>query len=124
MTANSQRGDSTIGAIDAGSNAIRVAIARVDPAGRPEIIDWQRVPLRLGSDAFGRGRFTPETLAAAAARFGTLRRLLEHHQVRHVRAVGTSAMRAAANGSELAACFRVSTGHDLQIISPSEEAAL
>lgn len=48
-----------IGAIDIGSNAIRLQITNVEQYASQTVfkkVSWVRVPLRLGEDAFSNGR--------------------------------------------------------------------
>src|SRR5688572_22590948 len=94
---------STIAAIDVGSNAIRLAIARVDSAGHCEIIHNAREPVRLGHDVFATGRISPATMKAALEAFRRFRELLGKYAVTRFKAVATSAVRDAENGPTLTA---------------------
>jgi len=51
-------------AIDVGSNAMRLIIARIYNPNAPFLKREAayRIPLRLGEDAFGKGEIQPETL--------------------------------------------------------------
>ena len=49
------------GAIDIGSNAVRLLIARVEVQGDKQVVDklsFYRVPLRLGADVFNDGQIS------------------------------------------------------------------
>src|SRR5262245_58418679 len=93
---------SAIAAIDVGSNAIRLAIATVDAAGRYEVIHNAREPIRLGHDVFGGGRITRPTMRYAVDAFRRFRSQLNQYAVSRLKAVATSAVREAENGEALA----------------------
>ena len=85
-----------LGAIDTGSNAIRVVIAELTPSELVRI-EAERVPVRLGHHAFTRGELDPETIDRAVAAFVHFRELFDQHGVSIYRAVATSAVRSASN---------------------------
>src|SRR5688572_7472232 len=114
----------TIAAIDVGSNAIRLAIARVAEGGDLELVHVSREPVRLGHDVFATNRIAPETLKAALIAFRRFRELLTRHSVTRVKAVATSAVREAENGDRLAAQISQRYGIGLTVIGPDEEARL
>ncbi|HLQ78766.1 MAG TPA: Ppx/GppA phosphatase family protein [Terriglobia bacterium] len=115
---------STIAAIDVGSNAIRLSIARIGAAGHFEIIQNAREPVRLGHDVFSIGRIAPETMKAAAQAFRRFREQLNKHSVTRFKAVATSAVREAENGAEFSALVAKRYGIDVAVIGPEEEARL
>ena len=115
---------STIAAIDVGSNAIRLAIARVGTDGTFQVVHFTREPVRLGHDVFGTNRISPETIKAALIAFRRFRELLNKHSVNRLRAVATSAVREAENGDRLAAQISRRYGIGLTVIDPEEEARL
>lgn len=113
-----------VAAIDAGSNAIRfVAAEFVDPTHYVEL-EYQRVPVRLGHNAFLTGRLDAETMSAAVATMATFRRSLDNFGIARYRAVATSAVRDSRNGSELVDMIRRETGIRLETITGTEEARL
>jgi putative phosphoesterase len=115
---------SFLAAIDAGSNAVRFAAAEVRAGGPARTIEVQRIPLRLGTDAFARGALGDATLAAAVDLLARLRRRMDALGIVHYRAVGTSALRESANAPELAERAWREAGVRLEVISPEEEARL
>ncbi len=123
-TNNAAAAGGLLGAIDVGSNAMRLGIAACGNDGLPELILRHREPVRLGHDAFTSGRFSRETMDEAVAAFRQFRRILDQHHVETVRGTATSAMRDSANGRELVARIREETGIALDIISGEEEARL
>src|SRR5262245_31379632 len=115
---------STIAAIDVGSNAMRLAIARTDPAGRYEVVQSFREPVRLGHDVFDTGSITPATMKTASLAFRRFREQLNKHSVSRFRAVATSAVREADNGEGFTTLVAKKYGIDLAVIGPAEEARL
>lgn len=115
----------TISAIDVGSNAIRMAVGRVNDAqDEVEVIENIRIPVRLGQDVFSNGHIGEHTLQAALDAFLRFRKIAEGYDVKQIRAVATSAMREADNGTALIRRIARHTGIRLEIISGEEEARL
>lgn len=114
-----------LGAVDAGSNAIRVVIARVNPSSpEPEPVDGLRAPVRLGHSAFTMGELDGPTIDATVDTFKKFRDLFEQHNVVHHRAVATSAVRTARNRDILLHRLSAETGIQLEVITGDEEARL
>jgi exopolyphosphatase/guanosine-5'-triphosphate,3'-diphosphate pyrophosphatase len=113
-----------IAAIDVGSNAIRLAIATVDPAGHYQIIHTAREPVRLGHDVFSIGRISDSTRRAALEAFRRFREQLSKYSVTRFKAVATSALREAENGEAFAALVSKRYRIPISIIGPEEEARL
>jgi exopolyphosphatase/guanosine-5'-triphosphate,3'-diphosphate pyrophosphatase len=111
-------------AIDVGSNAIRFAAAEfVDPKHWTEL-EVQRVPVRLGHNAFLTGLLDERTMSAAVETMATFRRSLDNLGIARYRAVATSAVRDSRNGPELVDRIRRETGIRLETITGTEEARL
>ncbi len=113
-----------VGAVDAGSNAIRLLIAEPSAAGYPRRVLGQRVPIRLGHGAFTVGEIDPATIDAAVAAFARFRRLFDEHGVIRYRAVTTSAVRDARNRDVLLHRIHAESGIELEVITGDEEARL
>ena len=112
-----------LGAIDAGSNAIRVVIAEL---GASELIriEAERVAVRLGHGAFTRGELDDATIDQAVAAFVHFRQRFDHHGVTMYRAVATSAVRNASNRDVLLHRLYHEAGIELEVIEGEEEARL
>src|SRR3954462_2400383 len=54
-----------LAAVDVGSNAIRFLAAEFRALGEYEVLEEERVAVRLGHDVFLSGRLTPEAVEAA-----------------------------------------------------------
>jgi len=113
-----------IGAIDVGSNAMRLGIAARALNGIPELIVQHREAVRLGHDAFTTGILSDTTMDEAVAAFQQFRRILDQHHVEKIRGTATSAMRDSKNGRQLVKRIHDETGIQLEIISGDEEARL
>ncbi|MCG3147794.1 MAG: Exopolyphosphatase [Verrucomicrobiae bacterium] len=113
-----------IAAIDAGSNALRLAIATVDENHHPHVVCNVREPVRLGADVFATGVITPVTLNRAVTAFRKFRNLMREHHVESFHAVATSALREARNRQAVIKRVRDATGIELNVIAGEEEARL
>ena len=113
-----------LAAIDAGSNAFRLIIARVRSSEDWEIVESFRAPVRLGHAAFTTGKFDRKTLRDATSAFRQFRRVMDSHNVVAYRAVATSAAREARNSHVLVERLRHQAKINLEIISGEEEARL
>lgn len=114
----------TLGAIDAGSNAIRVVVAELTADLELNRIEAERVPIRLGRGAFTRGELDDRTVEEAVGAFVHFRELFDRHGVEVYRAVATSAVRAADNRDVLLHRLYHEAGIELEVIEGDEEARL
>ena len=113
-----------LAAIDAGSNAIRLAIARATSPEQIQILDTERASVRLGHNAFTRRLLDAETISRAARLFRRFRARMEHNRVTAYRAVATAAAREARNYRRLLERIERKSGIELEVISSEEEARL
>lgn len=116
------------GAIDIGSNAIRLLISNViiekNKAPLFKKSSLVRVPIRLGADSFTTGKISKNNtlrLADAVKAFGLLMKV---NGVEKYKACATSAMREASNGKEVIKIIREKTGVNIEVISGKKEAAI
>lgn len=125
-------GTEQVGAIDCGTNSIRLLIADRDRSpGAVPLRDLHREMriVRLGEGVDATGRFTLEALARTRAALEDYATLLAGYQVGKVRMVATSATRDAANREEFFAMTAtvlgsVVPGAIAEVISGTEEAEL
>lgn len=87
-----------IAAIDVGSNAIRMVVARPSSGAGLEMLESTRLPVRLGQDAFTSGLLGESLMQAAVDAFLRFRTIADQFGVTQLRAVATSALREAENG--------------------------
>jgi exopolyphosphatase / guanosine-5'-triphosphate,3'-diphosphate pyrophosphatase len=113
-----------LAAIDAGSNAIRLVIARATSSEQIHILDSARAAVRLGHNAFTHRLLDEDTIAQAARAFREFRDRMDRHHVTAYRAVATAAAREARNYRRLMERIQRKAGIELEVISSEEEARL
>ncbi len=113
-----------IAAIDAGSNAIRLSVARAYSALDIEPVHMERYPIRLGESVFVRPRFSEEIFKKAAKAFRHFHEVMAEFGVTRYRAVATSATREARNRKAFVRGIKQKSGIALEVISAAEEARL
>ncbi len=112
-----------LAAIDVGTNAVRLEIARPLPDGTLETLHQERDPVRPGEGVFSGGSIAKPV---ANRLLGTLRRyaaLCRRHRAK-VRAVATAAVREARNRDEIVRRAHDEAGLNLEVVSGREEARL
>lgn len=117
------RAAAVIGAIDVGTNAVRLELAHPGPDGSFETLHQERDAVRPGEGVFATGAIPRDV---ANRLIGTLRRygaLCKRHRAT-VRAVATSALREARNRDDIVRRARSEAGVALDVISGKEEARL
>ena len=114
----------TLGAIDIGSNAMRMAVGFLDARKQLQVVEDLREPVRLGQDVFTRGTLSRATVSRMIQALIRFRVVLEAHRVEKTRAVATSALREAKNREAVLKRIRQATGLEIDLISPEEEALL
>lgn len=116
-----------LGAIDVGSNAIRVLIAEVKkPLGVWQYakIAYLRLPVRLGDDVFEKGSISDAKIERFLDGMKIFKAMLAFYKVDAFRAVATSAMRDSNNSKRIQSRVFKETGITLDVISGKEEAEL
>jgi len=122
--ANEEGGAPIVAAIDVGSNALRMVIAQVLDNGALEVLERLQRAVRMGQDAFRRGRLGSQSMQAAVGVLRDFRRVLNLYHVGRVRAVATSAVREASNADMFLDRVFMATGLHLEVIDTSEESRL
>ncbi|WP_073313276.1 Ppx/GppA phosphatase family protein [Aquimarina spongiae] len=116
------------GAIDIGSNAIRLLISSVHEeegkTTRFKKTSLVRVPIRLGADVFKDKRVSEANIARMLDTMQAYQLLMKTHKVVRYKACATSAMREAENGKELVQLIKDQTGIQIDIIDGKDEAAI
>lgn len=116
------------GAIDIGSNAIRLLVSNIivaegkEPQFKKSAL--VRVPIRLGADAFVSGIISEQNTARMIDAMEAFKLLMKVHNVERYKACATSAMREAKNGLEVVDKIFTETGVKIDIIGGKEEAAI
>ena len=116
------------GAIDIGSNAIRLLIANViiekDKEPKFKKSSLIRLPIRLGADTFVSGIISENTINQMLNAIEAFKLIMKTHKVVNYKACATSAMREAKNGVAIAKNILDKTGIKIHIIDGKEEAAI
>ncbi|MCU1429992.1 MAG: exopolyphosphatase [Actinomycetia bacterium] len=113
-----------LAAIDLGSNSFHLLVADVHPDGTFESITREKEMLRLGDEVSRYGRITDRAIERAVDTVRRFQRIAEADGARDVIAKATSAIRSAANGSEVVDLLEEAAGVDIEVISGLEEARL
>ncbi len=113
-----------LGAIDVGSNSIRLLIAAYDPDTGLEVIDEVKAMPRLARGVASTGQLDPDAMEEAFTALSLMRGMAGRRGVSRLAVVATSAMRDASNGPDFAERIRRELGLPLQIIDAEREAQL
>jgi exopolyphosphatase/guanosine-5'-triphosphate,3'-diphosphate pyrophosphatase len=114
-----------VGAIDCGTNSIRLLVADVDPdAGTLRDVERVMQVVRLGEGVDRTGRLSEAALQRTFAATQEYAATCERLGVERVRFVATSASRDAENRDEFVSGVRERIGVEPQVVPGSEEAAL
>lgn len=117
-------GTMRLAAIDVGTNSIRLIVAEARPDGGYRLLDDEKEITRLGEGFDASNRLSPEAMEKAAAAIARMRGIAEGYQVGVLRAIGTAAVREAANGDEFVALVRQRAGVIIDPITAEDEARL
>ncbi|AYN04508.1 MULTISPECIES: Ppx/GppA phosphatase family protein [unclassified Flavobacterium] len=116
------------GAIDIGSNAMRLLISNVvEQEGKEPQFNKSslvRVPIRLGQDAFTVGEISQENIERMCDAMKAFNLLMKVHKVERYMAFATSAMREAYNGKEVVEIIKKKADIKIEIIDGKKEAAI
>ena len=117
---------SRVGAIDIGTNSVRLLVAEVDGTGRDAklaTLDRRMNITRLGQGVDATGALAPDAIARTLAVLREYRAALDEFGVKTLRATATSAARDASNRDEFFDAAR-EEGIEPELLSGEEEAAL
>ena len=112
-------------AIDIGSNAVRLLLSRVILVGKYPLIKKEsliRIPIRLGEDAFIHKFISDEKVKKLISTMKGFKHLIDAYQAIDYMACATSAMREAANGTEVVQKIQQESEINLEIIEGQKEA--
>jgi exopolyphosphatase/guanosine-5'-triphosphate,3'-diphosphate pyrophosphatase len=112
------------GAIDVGSNSVRLLVAEYDPVAGISIIDEVKDQPRLAKGLAETGRLDDAAVERALVALARMKTVCERRGVRRLAAVATSATREATNGPAFVERVRDDLGIPLEIIDAHTEAML
>ena len=96
----------TLGAIDIGTNSIKLLVANVEEDGTLEVLLREKAMVRLGSETLRTGKLSPEAIEAGASTVEHFVKLASGAGAEIVRAVATCAVREATNSVEFVEAVR------------------
>jgi len=112
-----------IAIIDMGTNTFHLMVASIDEMGF-KILLKEKVAVRLGKGGISHGIITEEAQERALTTLKAFKKIIDKEKVSATYATGTSAMRNAKNGQELADKIMHETSIEVRIIGGEEEAEL
>ena len=113
-----------LGAIDIGSNSIRIVIAEAQTGGRYRILDEERESTRLGRALSSTGQLDPQSIENSLTALRRFKEIAEGLGVESLRAIATCAVREASNGQEFCRQVEEVVGLPVEAISAEREAHL
>ncbi|MEU9806610.1 Ppx/GppA phosphatase family protein [Mycobacterium sp. NPDC050853] len=118
-----------VGAVDCGTNSIRLLVSDVDDSGRLTDVHREMRIVRLGQGVDATGEFAPEAIARTRIALGVYADLMKSIGVQRVRMVATSAARDVSNREAFFTMTAellgtVVPGAVAEVITGTEEAAL
>ncbi len=111
------------GALDVGSNSVKILVASASDLLSTPAYDDVRI-CGLGRGLAASGRLEPEAMDRCAAALGELIGMARERGAEEIAAVGTMALRSAANGDQFQARIATELGVMIQVIPGEEEARL
>lgn len=116
------------GAIDIGSNGVRLLISRPlqEDQLKPEWkkVEFTRLPIRLGDDVFGTKEISKKKTDLLLKAVKAFSLLLDIYNVDFYRACATSAMRDAKNSEKIIKLIKKETGITIDVINGLNESRL
>jgi exopolyphosphatase/guanosine-5'-triphosphate,3'-diphosphate pyrophosphatase len=113
-----------IGAVDVGTNAVRLKLARLLDDGSFEQLHQERDPVRPGEGVWETGAMADDVVDRLVKTLVEYAGICRRYKAGHVRAVATSALREAKNREHVLARVREEAGLELEVVSGQEEARL
>lgn len=116
---------SKLGAIDIGSNAVRLLIYQVIESNGEVHFDKiaiHRAPVRLGKDVFKKGKISKSTAEKLNKTMKAFDLLMDVHCVEKMRACATEAFRSASNAEEVLEYVNKNKSFNIEIIDGQQEA--
>jgi exopolyphosphatase/guanosine-5'-triphosphate,3'-diphosphate pyrophosphatase len=113
-----------VGAIDIGSNGVRLAIGSLDNNNSLFIVENYRESIRLGRDVFSSKVITDQSIERLGATLQQFAAILARHGVKRYRAIATAALREAKNREDALERVKKRSGIAVEVIGGDEEAGL
>ncbi len=124
MEAKAKNNGHLVGFIDMGTNAVRLLVVRINPNLSYTTISQEKEVVRLGENEFKDNTLKPQAMERAIFVCKKFVELAKTYGATEIIAVGTSAIREAANQTEFLEELFKQTGLTIKVISGEEEARL
>ena len=111
-------------ALDLGSLTVRLAVAEGLTAGKFRVLVQRREVTGLGRGLAATGELAPAGMVRTLEALKDFQQVMAAHQVEVYRAVGTQALRQAANRQVFLDRVREALGLAVEVLAPEEEARL
>jgi len=112
-----------VAAIDIGSNSVKLIVARMDKSGHLEVLDTEKIGVRLGEFLLPDGNMSPQGLKRAFHAVAHMAKIASAYGA-IVRAVATHSFREAKNHQLLMDEILSKTGVKIELVDGVEEARL
>ncbi len=119
--------DNILAALDIGTNSMRMVLVRLHPAtGTWDTLSVHKETVRLGQGEFGddESHLTPEAIERGVLVLKQFAQVARGRNAGEIVAIGTAALREAANRDEFLARARDELGIEVQVVPGVEEARL
>jgi len=113
-----------VAALDLGSLTVRLAVAEPAPAGGFRVLLHRREITGLGQGLAATNELAPAGMARTLAALQDFQQVMQAHDVKVYRAVGTQALRQAGNRQIFLDRLRVDLGLAVEVLAPETEARL
>ncbi len=113
-----------LGAIDIGTNTIRLVVVEVDDDGTYRVLENEREMTRLGHGLYETGRLREESMELSLQALGRMKTIAEGLGVTELQAIATAAVREASNGRTFRRRAERQHGLRIRVINSREEARL
>jgi len=112
-----------IALIDLGTNTFHLLIAEIID-GTPRILFQETIAVKLGEDSITKGHINEAAFYRGLKALRSFQQSIKNYEVRQIKAVATSALRTASNGTDFLNQIRTETGIIAEIITGDREAEL
>ena len=116
-------GPEAVAAIDIGTNSIHLVVASLGANGTMQILDTDKVTLRLGQAIGPNNNISEEAIARVVETMRHMKEIAAAYPS-NIRAVATHATRVASNHERLLHSIKDATGIEVEVIDGVEEARL
>ncbi|UCF19424.1 MAG: Ppx/GppA family phosphatase [Gemmatimonadota bacterium] len=113
-----------LGAIDIGTNTIRLVVVEVEDDGTYRVLENEREMTRLGHGLYESGRLSEESMELSLQALGRMKTIAEGLGVTELQAIATAAVREASNGRTFRRRAERQHGLRIRVINSREEARL